>query len=96
MLTIKQARVLWAWVCPITGMVLDEAWGSTKPYTVQKSERCLGKRRTEGGDARAVKVTIELLTDAEQAEHERAYEKWRAKKVADKETGAARAAKGAL
>ena len=83
MLTIEKPRVMWAWVCPITGMVWDEGWGGTEAYARSKTERTWGKTRTKSGDMRLVRVTIEPLTDAEADAHKAEYAAWRATKDAE-------------
>jgi hypothetical protein len=80
MLTTKEPRLMWAWVCPATGMVLDEAWGATEPYAKSKSERLWGKRRTGEGDMLLCRVTVEPLTADETAKHRAEYEEWKARK----------------
>jgi hypothetical protein len=80
MLTTKEPRLMWAWVCPITGMVLDEAWGATEPYAKSKSERFWGKRRTEQGDMRLCRVTVEPLSADETAIAREEYAAWKAQK----------------
>lgn len=69
MLKINEPSVMWAWVCPITGMVLDEAWGNTEPYARRKTNGWWGKRRAESGEMLAVRVTVEPLSAEETAVH---------------------------
>ena len=78
MLSTKEPRVMWAWVCPITGMVWDEAWASTEAYATGRTERTLGKRRMTLGDMRMVKVTVEPLSAEEEAKARAAFADWKA------------------
>ena len=94
MLTIKETRVMWAWVCPVTGMVLDDTWGITEAYTRTKTERMWGKHRTDSGDFLAVCVTIELLGAESTAEHRAEFAAWRERK--DRETAERRIANEGL
>ena len=82
MLTIEKTSVMWAWVCPITGMVWDEGWGGTEAYARTKTERTWGKTRTKSGDMRLVRVTIEPLTDTEAEAHKAEYAAWLTTKAA--------------
>jgi hypothetical protein len=81
MLSIKEPRVMWAWVCPITGMVWDEAWASTEAYATRRTETTLGKRRMTLGDMRMVRVTIEPLSAEEEAKERAAFAEWKAAKA---------------
>ena len=76
MLSIEKPHVVWAWVCPITGIVWDEGWGSTPAYAKSKTERSWGKTRTKSGEMRLVRVTIEPLTDAEASAYKSEYASW--------------------
>jgi hypothetical protein len=60
-------------------MVLDEAWGSTEPYATRKTIATWGKRRTEAGEMRAVRVTVEPLSDDETALHRAEFAAWKAR-----------------
>ena len=82
MLTIEKPRVLWAWVCPITGMVLDEWWANTEAVARSRTESSWGKLRTKQGDIRPVRVTVELLTDDETTAHRAEFAAWKAKRDA--------------
>ena len=82
MLSLKESRIMWGWCCPFTGMVLDEAWAATEPYAVQKSTGYFGKRRIAMGEFRAVRVTIEPLSDEEQAKHRAEFEEWQKRREA--------------
>jgi len=94
MLTTRESTVVWAWVCPVTGTVLDECWGATKPYAARQSERYLGKRRSQYGEMRAVRVTIEPLSAEEQAVHEAEFEAWLAKRNAQQPPAGIRSTEG--
>jgi hypothetical protein len=83
MLSIKEPRVMWAWICPITGMVWDEGWGSTEAYATSQTARTFGKRRMTMGDMRMVKVTIEPLSPEEEARERAAFAEWKAAKAAN-------------
>ena len=72
---------MWAWVCPITGIVLHEGWGATEVYAMQKTERIWGKRRAAQGDMRLCRVTIEPVSPEETAMHRANYEAWKASKL---------------
>ena len=88
MLTTKQPSLMWAWVCPITGMVWDEGWGSTEPYATSQTQRTFGKRRMQLGDMRLVRVTIEPLTAEEEAKARAEFAEWKAKRDAADEARA--------
>ena len=81
MLTTEKPRVMWAWVCPVTGMVLDEKWGVTEAYARRQTKAYWGKNRTESGEFLAVRVTIEPLTAEETAAHRAEFEAWRERKA---------------
>ena len=83
MLTTKEPRLMWAWVCPVTGMVLDEAWGATEPYATSKTVRYWGKRRAKSGEMRLCRVTVEPLSDEETARHRAEFAAWNARKHAE-------------
>jgi hypothetical protein len=80
MLTLNEARTVWAWVCTATGLVLDEAWGSTEGYARHRSEKYLGKRRAEYGDMRLCRVTVTPCTDEETARYRAEFVEWKAAK----------------
>jgi len=80
MLTTKEPRQMWAWVCPVTGMVLDEAWGLTEPYATGKTERMWGKKRTAMGEMVLCRVTVEPLSAEETAAHRAEFAAWNARK----------------
>lgn len=80
MLKIGEPRDTWAWVCPVTGMVLEEAWGATEGYARHKSEKYLGKRRAECGEMRLCRVTVTLCTEDEAAKYRAEFDAWKASK----------------
>jgi hypothetical protein len=69
MIDIGKPRVLFALVTP-HGLVWTDGMASTKGWATRLTQRTLGKRRMELGTMRAVRVTVELATDAEAAEAE--------------------------
>lgn len=80
---ISKPHVMWAWICPITGMMLDEGWASTESYAESQSKKFWrSKERFEGGEIRAVRVTIELLTDDEMAKQRAEFAQWKAEREA--------------
>jgi hypothetical protein len=77
----KKPRVMWAWVCPVTGIVLDETWGSTESYAENKTKKFWrSKDRFQSGEMRAVRVTVELLTDDEMAKERAEFSRWKAER----------------
>jgi hypothetical protein len=80
MLKLNEPREMWAWVCPVTGMVLDECWGPTEGYSKSRSEKYLGKRRAEYGEMRLCRVTVTPCTDEETAKYRAEFAAWKASK----------------
>ena len=80
MLTTEKPSLIWAWVCPITGIVLSDAWGATEVYAMEKTERIWGKRRAAQGDIRLCRVTVELVSSEETAAHRAEFAAWEAGK----------------
>lgn len=76
-------HVMWAWVCPVTGMLLDEGWASTEGYAASQSKKFWrSKDRFQSGEMRAVRVTVELLTDDEMAKERAEFAQWKAEREA--------------
>ena len=86
MLSTKQPSLMWAWVCPVTGMVWQEGMGNTEPYAKQETERTWGKKRMAMGEMLLCRVTVEPLTAEETEKHRAEFAEWRAAKVAEKLT----------
>lgn len=82
MLSTKHENILWAWRCPMTGIVWSEGWGETENYATNKTTRQMGKNRFKRGDMVAFRVELVPLTDAEMQQHRQAYADWQAAKAA--------------
>jgi len=82
MMNINRSDVMWAWVCPVTGIVLTEGWGATLDYAKHKSIDYFGKRRIALGDFKAIRVTLEVLPDEEADKLRAEFEAWKAAKAA--------------
>jgi hypothetical protein len=74
MLNINRDNIMWAWVCPHTGIVFDEGWAATEAWAAEKTRKWLGKRRFETGEMKAVRVRLEVLSDEEAQEQRAAFE----------------------
>lgn len=77
MINSGKENIVWAWECPVTGIVFDETWGATLPYAEGKTQRWLGKNRFKQGEMRAFRLTLERLTDAEEKELQAKFAEWR-------------------
>lgn len=82
MLSTKHENVMWAWHCPLTGIVWADGWGSVESYAANKTLRQMGKNRFSNGDLVAFRVKLEPLTDAEMQQQRKAYADWQAAKAA--------------
>jgi hypothetical protein len=76
MMSVEKPRNVWAWVCPVTGIVWDEGWGATQNYARMQTEKTLGKRRMQSGDLRLVRVTVEPLSEVEAQAYQAEQEAW--------------------
>jgi hypothetical protein len=82
MLKLGDGNIVWAWVCPVTGTVLDEWWGRTEDYARDKTVRGWGKRRFEQGEMRPLRVRLEALSPEEAAKERAEFQEWKARKNA--------------
>lgn len=73
MLSTKHENIMWAWHCPITGIIWSEGMGTTEEYAAWKTARQLGKNRFKCGDMVAFRVKLEPLTEAEMQQQRAAY-----------------------
>jgi hypothetical protein len=82
MLSTKEPALMWAWVCPITGMVLHEGMGNTEPFATHESERIWGKKRMAAGEMLLCRVTVEPLSAEETGKHRAEFAEWQQTKRA--------------
>lgn len=82
MLNINRDNIVWAFVCPHTGIVFDEKWASTEPCAISDTQRWLGKRRFQNGEMKAIRVRLEILSDEETQKVREEFEVFRARKRA--------------
>ena len=83
MMRIDEHPVMWLWVDHATGICFPETMSHTEAMALRDTERILGKRRMGGfGSVRAVRVSIEPLSEEETAAHRSDFAAWKAKKDA--------------
>lgn len=86
MLSIKEPVLMWAWVCPVTGMVWSEGMRATEPYAKDETERTWGKKRMAYGEMLLCRVTVEPLTTDETEKHRVEFAEWKAARAPKNQT----------
>ena len=91
MMRIDEKPTMWLWVDELTGICFPETMSHTEAMALRDTERILGKRRMSGGvgRVRAVRVSIDPLSEEETEAHRATFKAWQAsREPIAKENGA--------